>query len=473
MKKSLKKLISLIIITGIVWTHSMPYCYADENSPTTINVDSDDDTTYTLTSDGENGYDTNTNSDVNTNTSSNTTRQYSQDERNALNTQQNVRNSLEDIYRCIKQTTQYTSGKNFGEGHGNKVVNFSYTQVPKYDIAAMLNAVNQYKISLNANNTWVNRTSDPSTTLANHDGGNEYNTMSVSDRNEIKTAIVLKERGDNDTSKEHLDENISNTLISRGNSINNNDVKINMGTSQTPVSLTWNNPNNNRNRYNNHQHPKYPRQDLYNGIPSFTIPTTNYFDRFKPWVNQAEDEEWPSIVNTDNQIIYKTDVNQYTSAVLNDNIYIGLITEYRVESATKNYVTNINYTSDQRRWTIYLNGEKVSEPVITDNPRHELDFTSVYQQYGAGDYYVEAEQLATFTRSTYASYDICEYLFDMSTGMILWFNENLVTGGGGRGVLLCTEDVNEPEWVATGDTFTITVNNLGNIETTDTINRVD
>ena len=60
------------------------------------------------------------------------------------------------------------------------------------------------------------------------------------------------------------------------------------------------------------------------------------------------------------------------------------------------------------------------------------------------------------------SYDICDYLFDIETKNLLYFNEKTVSDGNGGSIYLGGEA--REGWVATGDVFNWNVNNLGEIE---------
>ncbi len=459
-------------------------------------IDLNDSNQYTMTSDGQNGNKTNTTSDTNTNTNSNTTKHYTKEEKNALNSQNTIRSDLSDWINRIKNTDNYRNGKFFGKGDGDSVVNFSYITVKKNDIAKILNNVNSYKgqfdnrnASNSSGNGWVNQTSVPETTLNHNSQNSDYSQMSDEEKNEVKTGIIKNERGETNLSKDTLSKDVDKTLRNNNSSLGNSKFTVSGSGTNPKLNINWKNNNknninnkNNKNLTNNHNYQNDMSQsmtirpDIYGGSPLLNIPSNSYSDRFKPYEKESITEHWP-YNNRDgkNYRIYNTDPSKYKSAVLNDNVYIALLTEYHIESTQKNYITNINYTSDERRWSVYLDGEQVGEPVITDNPRHELNFTEIYEEHGPGEYYVEAEQLAKFTRSTYASYDVCEYLYDMKTGTILWFNEKLVSANNGKGVYLGSERINEPEWVSTGDTFTVTVNDVGGIETNDndSTNRTD
>lgn len=87
----------------------------------------------------------------------------------------------------------------------------------------------------------------------------------------------------------------------------------------------------------------------------------------------ANNEGWRTSRNANGTLQYDYSQNMLfggSTASLNDNVYIALLTDYHVYSAQKDYIETIDYTSNQRRWTITLNGQPVGEPLITDNPRH-------------------------------------------------------------------------------------------------------
>lgn len=488
--KRYKKIITYLLISAVVGS-SVFFSYADENEGIQINIEDDD---QHITSDGQTGTKSYTNTETTNNTTTTSDYVPTKSETNTLNARTNVYDTVNSWRNQAKSTDQYKNGKYMGYGWGDKASNFTYITVPKYEMADLLNKVTTYKNETNdlhvdtdssgnttetrdndSSNDWIDSSSylngTPSNNLGHNAENTDYGDMSLDERNAVKTGVVLNEKGDTDHSKEHIEEEKENTVGSgyEDGNYGNDDFTMKDSSSNSGQShLDWSNQG--ASYYNPNDRSSstlytVPRTDLFTGVPTFKYCTDSYKDRFTQYYNQADREGWPSYYGDFGKKYYETNRGSYTSAALSDDEYIGYFTEYHIESATKDFITNVNYTSDERRWTIYLDDTQVSDPVITDNPQHELNFTEVYQTYGAGQYYVVAEQLATYSKSTYVTYDKCEYLFDMSTGVILWFSESKTTNGKGGSVYLGTEDVDTPEWVATGDTFTVTVNDYGDVET--------
>lgn len=490
MKKLYKKT-SYLFIMAVLGLSAFS-SYADEGDDIVIDSGSSDG--YYMTSDGQDGTDSTTSSETTNNTTTTNETTQTTSEKNTLAARSNVYNTISNWRSAARETDQWKNGKYMGYGAGDKATNFTYITVPKYEMADLLNKVTNYNNETNdlhvdvdpntgtttestnhdTSNDWIDSSSylngTPSNTLGHDAENTDYGNMSVDEKNTVKTGVVLNEKGDSDLSTEHIEVEKENTLGNNYGSGNYGNGDFTMKDSQSNASshLDWSNTNNftpqDRNDSTNYT---VPRIDLYTGIPTFKYCTDSYKERFSQYYNQANRENWPSYYGDFGKKYYETNQSGYNSAALSDDIYIGYFTEYHIESATKDYITNVDYTSDERRWSIYLDGIQVSDPVITDNPQHELNFTEVYQTYGAGQYYVVAEQLATYTKSTYVTYDKCEYLFDISTGVVLWFSEYKVSNGRGGSVYLGTEDIDTPEWIATGDSFTVTVNDYGDIETND------
>lgn len=488
-----KRIISYIIILAVVGSSAV-FSYADGEGQEVV-IDGNSDDSYFMQSDGQSGEQSYTSTETTNNTTSTNSTTQTTSEKNTLATRSDVYNTVNGWKGLAKETDQYKNGKFMGYGLGDRATNFTYITVPKYDIAELLNKVTTYTNTTNdlhietngsgdtvesrdndSSNDWIDSSDylngTPSTTLGHEAHNTDYGDMSLEERNEVKTGIVLNEKGDNDLSKEHIKEQTENVLGNDYDSsaYGNEDFTMSGSATNGTSYMNWN-PNsgyyNPQLRNDNSTNYTVPRIDLYTGVPSFKYSSDSYKNRFSQYYNLANYENWPSYYGDFGKKYYETNRGMYTSAALSDDVYIGYFTEYHIENVTKDYISNVNYTSDERRWTIYLNDSPVSDPVITDNPQHELNFTEVYQTYGAGQYYVVAEQLATYTKSTYVTYDKCEYLFDLGTGVILWFNESKVDNGRGGGVYLGTEDVDTPEWVATGDSYKVTVNDYGEIESND------
>lgn len=162
-----------------------------------------------------------------------------------------------------------------------------------------------------------------------------------------------------------------------------------------------------------------------------------------------------------------TGLSRFTSNSMEDYCLIGYIKDYHISNVKAHDVHIINWTSDQRRWKVinkdtgevmHPDGADADGYIITDNPEHAL--TIAFDQ--AGHYQVIAEQKAKYYEGTTVSYDICDYLFDMETKNLLYFNEKTVSDGNGGSIYLGGEE--REGWVATGDVFNWNVNNLGEIE---------
>lgn len=381
---------------------------------------------------------------------------------------QNTANA-DNLYRewlaKIKSTPNYTDGKWYGSNSSSaSAKNLSYISVPNTDIANLLNQNTDYRDSLTTNSAGVDTANTlPSDSIPSTANNSDYGKMSTSEKNATKTAIVLNEKGES-TSKENIGSKQSTTLRKSDEKVGNGDFTIGQNDDGS-LNINMNNDKDNSNLTNNGNYTN-PRTDAVGGgNTKLTINNDNsYWKRLKALYERAGNEDWEYYYKNGNTKYYKTS-NFDKSNALNDETYIALLTEYTIESVQKDVVTKTNYTSDVRRWTVYLEGVQVCDPVETDNPLHELDFTEIYKEYGAGNYYVVAEQEATFTKATYVTYDKCEYLFEMSTGSILWFKESKVSNGDGVGVYVGTETVDTPEWVETGDTYTIRVNENGEIDT--------
>lgn len=150
---------------------------------------------------------------------------------------------------------------------------------------------------------------------------------------------------------------------------------------------------------------------------------------------------------------------RWQSNVMVHTTTVGLLTDYHLTEVERDAVTSTDYSSNRRRWIIYKDDTtEVATTTETDNPRHDIDFKSIYEVYGAGRYTVIAEQFATVTRSTKATYRRYQYLVDMNSGMILSSDTSQTL----HPITLPTSTTDE--WIATGDTFIVNVNDLGQAE---------
>ncbi len=161
-------------------------------------------------------------------------------------------------------------------------------------------------------------------------------------------------------------------------------------------------------------------------------------------------------------------LTRFTSNSMADFCSVGYIKEYHIANVTTNGIQVVDYTSDTRRWRVYnrdtgelLHPEGADSDgyIYTNNPRRQLSMTF----NTAGHYRIVAEQEANYYMRTSVSYDICEYLFDLETRNLLYFNERTVSNGSGGAVNLNGEQ--QHGWIETGDVFNWTINDLGEIET--------
>ena len=438
-----------------------------------LQVGDDDTIPYIIISDGQDGYDSYTDTDVTSNSTSNQSVNYTNSQQNYLNLRSTVRNRLEGYYNHIKNSPTSGYGINYlGAGAGCNLYNIAYLPLPRSEIGQLLNDVTDLKAHIPTDCEWFNNnTVVPSSSLdtnyLDHQGENDV-IITDEDLTYIKASIIANENGIDVSNPEnrHFIEDIIERLFTFSDLIVPDFFNVYNNFASNLIQFNWINDDYYLPQYQNNTPNTVPvRRDIYAGMPEMRSSPV-YTERFDGLFNEANSIGYPMEMRN-NSWVYANTYNPAwrSSAILNDSIYIGLLTDYHIVDIQKDIITNINYTSDERRWTIYLNGNQVSEPLVTDNPRHELNFTEVYNQYGAGDYYVVAEQLATYQKSTYVAYDTCEYLYDMRTGNVLWFSEYKVSSGRGTGIYIGTENIETPEWLPTGDTFTITVNDLGEYDT--------
>lgn len=475
MKKRTTKAIIMIIIMVLLPQLNI-------RAENVVSIDNGD--TYVITSDGQSGYDSYSDTDVTSDSTSNQSVNYTNSQLNYFNLRNNIRNRLEGYYNQIKNNP-LSSGYGMyylGGGGGCNLFNLAYIPIPRSEIGQLLNDVSDLKANIPTDCEWFNNnTVVPSSYLDTnylaHQGENGIE-ITTEDLEYIKAAIIANENGTDVSNPEnrHFIEDVIERLLLFSDLSVPNFFNVFNNFASNLIQFNWVNDNYYLPEYQNNTANTVPvRRDIYVGLPEMRSSTV-YTERFKGLFDEANSIGYP-METRNNKWVYADAQNPAWrgSAVLNDNIFIGLLTDYHIVDIQKDMVTNINYTSDERRWTIYLNGNQVSEPLITDNPRHELNFTEVYNQYGAGDYYVVAEQLATYQKTTYVTYDTCEYLYDMRTGNVLWFSEYKVSSGRGTGIYIGTESYDTPEWLPTGDTFTITVNDLGEFDVSedDGTNRIE
>lgn len=455
----MKKKKLYLIIAAFFLTYTPITCYAGESS-----VNLDDGTTVIITSDGQTGSSQqNQGSETTNNSESSTSRQYTQEEKNAISYRNNIYNQIKGWYADLVNKRN-NSFPYFSGGNGTDITNMTIGSLNKSAISRLLNNVNL----LNHTDapSWYNTTynwgslTKPSTSLE-EDGS--WGSLTQQEKENIRESILK-----NENSKYSIMQNGHNgqtfffdlgpvafhTHPYLGGQICASAYGTEIHSGHYTIRS---------NQYTNPGTIAIP--NVYLGSPQIHY-TNNYADNFNGYAQMANNEGWRTSRNANGTLQYDYSQNMLfggSTASLNDNVYIALLTDYHVYSAQKDYIETIDYTSNQRRWTITLNGQPVGEPLITDNPRHELDFTPIYQDYGAGDYEVVAEQQAIVTRATYVKYDICTYLFDAESGNLLYAEEKLVRNGNGKSLLIDEETSTEAEWMLTGDSFIVHVNDLGEL----------
>lgn len=449
MKKIIKESL-IIMLVAILFNVNIVLA---ETSETTVNLGEKEEVIFD--SDGQTGHNTqNAGGDYTNNTNSETTYNYSQNESNALTYRSNIYNTVSGWYSQLQSNTAdfYTSGI------GENISTITFGTVPKSEVAGLINNVTTWENIEGAD--WVKQNSLPTLKLT-EDENSVYNTLTDDEKQDIRKQVVLNENPEGSIG---IDVQTGSSL---GGRFANLIIKV-RETSNGKIIIEKEDPFTGTITYTNpFSIPGKPiRPDAFAGFPPLRD-STDYTDRFDGFFGIANNEKWPTSIDKDGNIFYNYDptvLGGGSTASLCDEISIALLTNYHIYSVQKDYVQDINYTSDERRWTVYKDGVQVGDPIITDNPEHELNFTEIYNIHGAGLYVVEAEQLAYVTTGTYVKYDICEYLFETDTGNILYFSESLVTNRGGGSLLLNQTTNTQPEWHKTGDTFNVTVNDLGQYE---------
>lgn len=396
------------------------YVFAEHITET---VDGNDTSVYYLKSDGETDGERTINTDAEINRSNDDSVQYSQSEKNAIDTKKSIRDILSGWRMKVQNTEEY---KDKFWLTTYDAINIAIGDITASDAKSLVESVKKLQTETRTDASWVNRNIIPSA------GEKEESVDGISrkEKHEILAEIVRQE---SPISGIWFDDDLVRTEIS------NNHPEYNFH--YTPLHLIIRDDK--EKPYI--QNGETVRTDIYPGYPPMRD-TTTYTNRFNPLISEVVDNGW----------------DQSGSVYMNDTVNISMLTDYHLYSVVKDYVTQTEYVSNERRWTITKDGTAIGDPVITDDPRHELNFTEVYKDNGAGEYHVVAEQIADIKKSTFAQYDICEYLYETDTGAVLWYNEKMVRNGMGGSIYLNT--VTSREWVETGDTFDITINDLGEIE---------
>ena len=419
-----------IFVTAVaILLLSSPVTVLADNVSETL--DGNDSTVVYIRSDGENTSTTTQSGDTTNNSSSQSSRQLTQAEQNAVSKKSDIRSELAKWKQKAMNSADYNS--RFYLTNYN-AVNAAFTKISASEANRMAELVRELKEQSTDEAEWVNRNYPPG--IGGTDSSSDLKNMSQKEKKEAEKEIIRNEIGD----AEYLYEENRVSQWKPEDNETGSDFTITV----TPIHILIKNDNSGSNTYE--QNGNNTRTDMMPGYPTMKD-TTTYTDRFNPIISEVEDNHW----------------NDSSSVSLNDSITVTLITDYHLYSAKKDYVTHTDFLSDERRWTITKDGVSLGDPVITDDPRHELNFTDVYKDNGPGVYHIIAEQLANVQRATYVQYDKGEYLYETNTGALLWYNEETVRGSGGGSILLNIKT--SQEWVETGDTFDLTINDLSDIET--------
>lgn len=407
-----------------------------------------------IASDGENGSNKYSEGDYYTESSSENS-SYSSSESKALNLKRTIQNNMFEWLKNIEENSHHDSFfmDNKGTGH---ITNLDFSKIDKSTLAQILNDVSEMQYYTSYNDAaWVNSNTKPPREIS----GNGYDLSELSD-NDLQTIKNNIIRSINPNCILFTD-GLSVFLTIGGKiyklyGLNGLLSLLFSTTDKTMVTPQGDSP---------YTSGSPVRTDIYNGPPALHD-SDRYTDRFSGYLSEAENEDgWIVTVDPETGIKKYTYESNTSSSALDDSIMIALLTDYNVYSISDDYVVSVDYTSDLRRWTVYKENSPVTTPIITDNPHHELDFNMIYQRYGAGTYKVVAEQQAIITTGTYITYDICKYLFDPSTGNILWYSQKMARNNMGGSIVINRMASDSPEWIATGDLFNITINELGAVET--------
>lgn len=421
MRKHIKKIFTYFMI-GVLLIPNISLAKEKQNE-----INYDDNSEYYIKSDGKNGNESSKSKEKNANSSTNTTTHYTAAQINASENRKSVQSNVKEWLNQVKNEESYAD--DFVTSAGNDAINITLSTVSADKVKALLSKVSELKKSTQTSETsYYNNNYDKSD--INNDIKKTDGTVTNEELQRYKAEIVKKNHPNATTN--------SQTSKSAGN----NKYHIEFGSRIKMI-----NPNIDMKiirRYINGTIPVRP--DIYSGEPSMADSET-YTDRYNGLVTQAEEKGW----------------NNTTSVYMDDSITIALLTDYHIESIEKEHIEIKSYASNERKWHIKLDDVTLCDPIITDNPKHELNFTEIYKEHGPGTYYIVCEQLANVTKSTYITYSTGEYLYEADTGNILYFYESVVTNGAGGAIHL--DQTESQEWVETNDTFTIVVNDLGEVET--------
>ena len=361
-------------------------------------------------------------------------------EKGAYNEQLAVNRILKNLINDIKNNeNQYFLGGI--RSSSPEVFNYGYTSLSEDDIGNMLNHVQSFQEYLTQQDGLdqsvdiydeVNNSEHPQQQLDALQGDWESLTSEV--KEQIKSAIAEQEGNDQD----FIDQ--SKYLTGSGSPLQGFNNQTSMF------------------KFNRENTPPFSIQTNFSGVGAYRGPYAGIrtdlinggFQDFNSWSDRF------------------TALTRFTSNAMSDFCNVGYIEEYHLSNVTTGEIQVVNYTSDERRWRVYNKdtgelmlpqGADSDGYIYTNNPQHSLSTT--FNQ--AGHYRIVAEQQAVYYLRTTVSYDICEYLFDIETRNLLYFNEKTVSNGNGGSVDLGGEQ--RTGWVETGDVFNWTINDLGEIET--------
>ena len=185
----MKKKKLYLIIAAFFLTYTPITCYAGESS-----VNLDDGTTVIITSDGQTGSSQqNQGSETTNNSESSTSRQYTQEEKNAISYRNNIYNQIKGWYADLVNKRN-NSFPYFSGGNGTYITNMTIGSLNKSAISRLLNNVNL----LNHTDapSWYNTTynwgslTKPSTSLE-EDGS--WGSLTQQEKENIRESILKNE----------------------------------------------------------------------------------------------------------------------------------------------------------------------------------------------------------------------------------------------------------------------------------------
>ena len=434
-----RKYQALFVLTATLMLCTQPLqVLADEQ---TGNTDVNKDVTMQVP--GQSGKQNSGNTTNNTNSSSDRTHSSSTGSTNntytptaaetgAANEKNSVKNILKDYIDQIKNEDNYYTG-GLSNGNGD-LFDYGVSRIPDSSIANLLEHIQSFEGYL-AQQDGLDRWTNIYDNVSNNehprkelDATDEaWNTLSDQEKQDIKMKIASQ-------------EGIADGKQQRGS-----------------ISLAGTNNADSRFAFNG------------NHIPPFFISTDGGYGGYKgPYSGVRSDLIHGGFQDFNSWSGRYQGLSRLTSNAMEDFLAVGYIQDYHITNVKAHELKVVSWTSDERRWKVenidtgeimHPDGADADGYIITDNPEHALSIAFDH----AGHYRVTAEQKAIYYEETSVSYDICEYLFDVETNNLLYFNEKTVSNGRGGSVSLGGEQ--REGWVETGDVFNWNVNDLGEIET--------